>query len=146
MAQPIGTLGNIPTITAGGRIFTDLTTIISLVSQAGTTNGGTFRKPGITSGYAVTSGKTLTVGAMVFYATANVGMKIAQTDNDIGLDASTAFTNPVYLGSSSGLTFPIFATLPLGFAPNFPVAATKYLSFANNSSGTTWALAYGYEA
>ena len=73
MAKPIGTLGTIPTITVGGRVFTDLDNLIVLTAyaQTGTAAGATFREPVASSGYQVPGGQTLrilAVTARVVYA------------------------------------------------------------------------------
>lgn len=65
MARPIGTLGNIPTITVGGRVFTDLTSLKFLAAYI--TTGSTdiyssLRLTGTSTGYAAVN--TLTIYAV----------------------------------------------------------------------------------
>lgn len=64
-------------------------------------NVSTFRKAGTTSGYQTTTGKqfyitqiTITVGDD---SSSNITCSLGYADNDVGIDSSTARTNPVAL-------------------------------------------------
>lgn len=153
MATPIGTLGTIPTLTVGGRVFTDLTTLIILAGYQGSNARTTLRVPGASSGYPVTTGKTLTVHAARFSCSNTPGTQgyitqLVQSDNDLGYDSNTSYTNPKYYTAIANILFNGINNLPppdkyeiagLGFT----VAATKYLSATLTASTTVWA--YGYE-
>ncbi len=154
MAKPIGTLGVIDTLTIGGRVFTDLTTILCLYTKGTSTNRCTFRLYGSQSGagYVVTGGKTLRIYAYYLQSPSAsvVSALIAQTDNDIGLGAATAFSNPIYFGTESSTTadpiqIPAATTQSQAASPLGKVLAGKYLSLDNNGGGTSLVTAYGYE-
>ncbi len=153
MAKPIGTLGTIPTLTVGGRVFTDLDTLITLVAKC-SGNQSTLRKSGAQAGagYPVTALKTLNIYALRIIPTgATAGGFIGQSDSDSGLSASSALTNPIYFGTESSVatsdilqasganTITEMAGNPLG-----KVLAGKYLTIDANSAGLfVWA--FGYE-
>lgn len=149
MAKPIGTLGTIPTITVGGMVFTDLSTLIVLGTLAGSGNRGTFRNTAASSGYSVTSGKTLTIWAIDIVSTqptSDIEVTLAYSDNDVGFASATAFTNPVY---EFGATNQFHGLAPAygsrgSWATKFPVPAAKYPGVLN-SNGQASIYAYGYE-
>lgn len=139
-------------MTVGGRVFTDLTTIISLCGYCSSNRQFTLRKPGVGSGYAVTTGKTLTIHAAKISCTSPAGFygfECVQSDNDIGVDSATAFTNPVYqfgaatpimgLNTSSGASEMEYGQIA------FPVSALKYPGIYTNV-GNIQVYAWGYEA
>lgn len=139
---------NVPTLTIGGRVFTDLTNLIELVGIAGNTNGTTLRKPNATSGYTVTAGKTLTIYAVrvvVSSASAGVEIGLGYADNDVGQNTATSFTNPVSLGGVGNLmtlsTVGIFELAPFFQAPSTKFPYVQGLS----GSGRFLVEAYGYE-
>lgn len=147
MATPIGTLGTIPTLTVAGRVFTDLTTLITLHAIAGGSNYATFRLPNGTSGYQVTTGKTYTVYAAKTYLTAAAGwtsMTIGYGDNDVGQTSAAAPTNLVVVGGST--TIPLVAAASPAEAPTkFNIPALKYPALVNVSA-TGAGVIHGYEA
>ncbi len=158
MAKPIGTLGTIDTLTVGGRVFTDLVNIIVLGGYITTNTNSCLRKSNGAAGYAVTSGKTLTISAVraqsgvTLSATEGVsGFSLAQADVDVGLDSASALTNPVYdRGTASFRTAYLFSAagqnnvVDVG-GISLPVLATKYLA-VNGSSTAMSIMAFGYEA
>jgi hypothetical protein len=150
MATQIGTLGNIPTLTVAGVVYTDLTNLIVLAAYATGTNNGTGRRPGATSGYQVTAGKTLTIRSVLIHSSATTApnTKFAQSDNDVGVDSGTALTSPIYLVSSANIYSAAAAIGSEAAIPMFfPVLATKYWSFTSGTgSSAVTALSYGYEA
>lgn len=158
MAQPIGTLGNVETLTIDGRTFVNLSSLIILQGWTSVNSHSVLRKAGASSGYAVTSGKTLTIDAFKILNGAATGLlalaTLCQCDVDIGMDVATAFTNAVNMTSSS-LSFPFFGatvstTIPSpmsqGFGGiGFSVAATKFVgAIMQTASVMIWA--YGYES
>lgn len=156
MATPIGTLGTVETLTVGGFTFVSPRTsgLLVLYGKVHTNTNTTFRKiaSGVTSGYAVTTGKTLTIYALkgINGATSAQNMELAQSDNDVGLDSATALTNPVYLGGGTGdngsLQFAATSGVITEYPVFFQVAALKYLSGAGTAATDYRWFAYGYEA
>lgn len=158
MATPIGTIGNIPTFTVAGRLFTDLTTLINLathVSSGGNRNG-TFRKmgSGTSSGYQVTAGKTLIVAAAFFVINQTAASEtpaVAQSDNDVGFDSASALTNAVYFGSESTSRFVLCVTPAAAVGSgvsvqlNGKVAAAKYCTVNGGNAADLVIQAWGYE-
>lgn len=159
MATPIGTLGTIPSLTVGGQVFTDLTTLIVLYgSVATTTRYTTLRKPGATSGYQVTTGKTMTIrAAKINYITptGSPTINFLYGDTDVGINSASAPTNPVYLGGDSSSSCGVLggtsgaSSGPATYgesSPFFPVVALKYSAMFLNVTATVNILAYAYEA
>lgn len=74
---------------------TDIITLWGFVTA--TQNVSTLRKVGATSGYQVTSGKTFYICRMKLFMTSNVVVQVplGYADNDVGMDTTTARTNPV---------------------------------------------------
>ncbi len=155
MAKPIGTLGTIETLTIGGYVFTDLSTLITLVAGGGgaTNYVATMRVPNGVAGYAVTGGKTLTIKATLAYqAVVASTMRLFYSDNDAGMGTNNALTNEVAMGGGTGTV--CYATavnsvlgVPQTRNPNFQVLAGKYPGVASGGGGTDsfQAFAYGYE-
>lgn len=159
MATPIGTLGNIPNLVVGGRVFTDLTNLIVLAAYVTTaSNRATFRKINTSAGYAVTAGKTLTIYAAKATAASSLSTTSAVTtatfaysDNDVGLDTATAFTNPVYeIGDVNFHTinaYPAAGNMNINEVGglNFQVLQNKFPGFVNAGAGQLYIYVYGYE-
>ena len=84
--------------TKSGEIVTDLTTdLIQLYGFIATDgNVSHLRPPHSTSGYQVTSGKTLYIARMKVTGTGASGWwKFGYADNDVGLNTNTARTNGI---------------------------------------------------
>lgn len=146
----------IPTLTVGGRVFTDLQNLIILSGHANNTRNGTLRKPNGSAGYQITAGKTYQIHAAKFWSsvlsTVNASVFLAQGDTDLGLDSASAITNPVYPFGQSTTTTGIFTTTNnTGIVVSeqdfrFNVAAGKYVNIANSGGGQLMSLmTYGYE-
>lgn len=93
----------IPTLTLGNRVFTDFQNFTVLRGYcSGTTNVRcTLRKLSGSAGYQVPVGKKFKLKAARIWtehtaASSSLPAVIAYADNDVGQNASTAFTNPVY--------------------------------------------------
>lgn len=156
--KQIGTLGTIDTLTIGGRVFTDLTNLITLYAATNAVSTfATFRKNGsqVAAGYQVTSGKTLFIYAIQIQAEGAGGSEvaIAQTDTDVNLQSAGPLVSPIYFGTESTIATPIIVgesgTGVVGITAGNPLGIAtsgKYLS--TDSLGTTGCivLAYGYEA
>lgn len=149
MPTPIGTLGVVSTLTIAGYVFTDVTSLIRLYGWVNA-NACTPRKVNTTAGYAP-SGVSFRMYAMRASNTGTTGstVRIGYADNDVGVNAGTATTNPVYNigtaqanvignGTTSGGTFEI----DLG---SFSVPTTKY-PFVESTAGAFGFVIYGVEA
>lgn len=86
----------------GGIATDNPSDIVNLWAKVATSGQvSTFRKAGTTSGYATTTGKqfyvshiTITIGDNLG---SNYGVAFGYADNDVGMDTTTARTNPVAL-------------------------------------------------
>lgn len=157
-SKAIGTLGTIDTITVGGRVFTNLTSLIILYGWAdgtGTSNRCTLRTANGSAGYQVTTGKTLTIRAVRFQTTGasnTAGVSpgnLAYADNDVGVATSTAFTNSVnMIGNTSfiqwGRASLYYGSDGDGAAIDFQVPALKYPAYVA-SNQICAIICYGYE-
>lgn len=144
---------SIPTLTIGGRVFTDLSNLIMLVGcSAGANGNSSLRKPGASAGYQVPVGKSfrvLAVRATISLAGAAT-QTICYSDNDVGFATATAFTNVVYPGGSydgGTIVFPQAASnTPIEQSMDFTVPAGKYLGCTNNFSASSIRIqVFGYE-
>lgn len=147
-----------PSLTVGGRVFTDLTNLIVLQCYVSLNNGCTFRKTNASSGYQVTAGKTLTIWAYRLETanTASISNGIPYyADADIGFSSGTAPTSPVYIAGGAAST--IWASTALAaqatstpgmkeVATEFPIPATKYAAWNwSAQNGSLMVTAFGYE-
>ncbi len=142
------------TLTVGGRVFTDLTNLITLIA---TPNSGgrhsTFRKEGSGSstGYTPSGAKKFRVAAVRVISQSSTGtvFQLCQMDTDIGALVATAFSNPIYMGMESSVANDAAATLAAygaitEFNPNFVINNGKYMGI----DGATIEMSvrvYGYE-
>lgn len=135
-----------PTITVGGRVFTNIADLIILATVNSTNLYGTFRISSGSSGYQVTSGKTYTVYAIRLFSTtasAWVSQAVGYGDTDVGLNSGSPPTNNV---QSFGTAIPSVAGTADAEAPmKFAIPAQKYPYIAG-TGGTCTAVIYGYEA
>ncbi len=145
MPTPIGTLGNVPSLTVGGRVFTDLTNLIVLTAAHSAGNLSTLRLPGASSGYQVPAGKTLKIWAIRQYTTSSyvAPTSLGYGDTDVGYNSGSTPTNPIYysVGANAytaGATTGITETSLL-----FSVPTGKYVfgSTSGQQGGTT---VFGY--
>jgi len=143
--KPIGTLGTIPTITIGGRVFVDLDNLIILyyyVPTAG--NFTTGRAAGTSSGYQVSGTlTTLSVTAVPNSPTSALQGIILYGDNDVGLNTS-APTNPKYIDSNFGLKVVIASGTTTNSVPfSFATPNTKYPAMSAANDGGSF-MSYSY--
>jgi hypothetical protein len=115
MANPIGNLGTIPTLTVAGRVFVDVGSSsgagnlkILVGRPAGATNifsGLLLMGSQVATAYQVTNGKSLIVDALELYnETSTSGddqAAVGQADNALGFPTSSTPTNPVYFISET---------------------------------------------
>ena len=84
----------------GGFVTDTPTDIINLyASMINTLQFSTFRKSGTSVGYQVTAGKQFYISSLrISYGDdtgSNIGIALGYADNDLGIDSTTARTNPV---------------------------------------------------
>lgn len=158
MTQLLGTLGNIDELSIGGRIITNVpsptnssTTLITLTGYVDASGEyATLRTPNGTSGYQVTSGKTLTIVAVQVNTevSGSAGVQLGYGSTDIGFASTTLPSAPIYFGGDANNV--ITATPNVGSfyaAPNFQIPSGQYpLMFNGSANGRTSFTAYGYEA
>ncbi len=150
-----GVAGVIPSITVGGRVFTDLLNLKILACNA--TGATTVRctlaiSTTPAAGYAVTAAKTLRIRAIKLRDDTPGSpstVTFYQSDNDVGqTGASTALTN----GVQKSFAFPLLDLTAQGidtgqeWPTNFTVAAAKYLTAQlSGVVKTAYFMAFGYE-
>lgn len=151
---PYGTLGNVETLTVGGRTFVNVPSLIQVTTfTSGGVTYSTARLGNGSSGYAVTGGKTYQIGALkaVFNGSSSGGVLVGYCDNDIGLSSATTPVNPNYFIGYTGTPGPagIVTTVnPNGqYESNFSfnVPAGKYVFVQSESSVVGYVTFFGYE-
>lgn len=153
MAKAIGTLGNVDSITVGGRVFTDLTTLKILVATTAANTNATFRTMNGTSGYTPSGATTFVVHAMKAIGTAagTTWGSLGYGDNDVGINSGTTPTNAVYVGGSSTVTTHATSTIAAGsqvpsemaHPMQFTIPNGKYPAMIGGANQTVYL--YGYE-
>ena len=144
MAGPTGTLGTIETLTIAGRVFTSVSTIKHLY-VFGSNNYTSFRAASASTGYVVTTGKTLQIRAVIVSVdVTSAAFTIGYGDTNV--QGGAAPTTPVYLYT------PSFAhrTGSIGsneyqFLMSLDVPASKIPFFQGNNANTYYASAFGVE-
>lgn len=140
------------TLTVGGRVFTDLTNLITLLGYVGTNQYTTFRQVNSSSGYQVPGGKSFRCAAI----RANVFAAAAATyvygpgygDNDVGLASVAAPTGIVVPGGGSPQTDRLFDCSQLGIqesSVDFLIPTTKYPFAVSNGVVIVTFTLFGYE-
>lgn len=89
----------IPTLTVGGRVFTDVKNLIVLTGTIyGASNGSSgFRRFSGSSGYLPSGSKSFRIMAIrTMVVTTGNPLPIFYCDNDLGMGTNTSPTNPVY--------------------------------------------------
>lgn len=153
----ITTPTNIPTLTVGGRVFTDLKNLITLTAWLGTPNWSILRKVGASAGYTPSGSLAFRAWAIDFRpstatAVANqTGPSLFYADADTGLNNTTALTNRVNLGGDSTIGFGNSAVLAQSIqsAINWLMPNGKYMGVALDNAGSAGTrnivFIYGYE-
>ncbi len=156
--KAIGTIGNIDTLTVGGRTYTDLVNLISVCGQVATDSPAAMtprKSTSGSSGYAVTSGKTFKVSSLKLSkanTSSNDNFSFGYCDNDCGINSGTP-SNPIYFGTNSSTSALVYRNLTstndriieisIG---NFNVPAGKYLFCKTESSSASFFVQFfGYE-
>lgn len=149
----------IPTLTVGGRVFTDLNNLLIVTGYClGTTNVNTsMRKAGGSSGYQVPASKSFRILAAQIEcgqttAGSNILGYVLYADNDVGVNSSSAFTNPIYMGGTQlagvlGTGASLAGVQQYTVNIDFSVPTGKYPAFFNGSTATnnTTVRYFGYE-
>jgi len=150
----IATPGNIPSLEIGGRIFTDLVNLITLIGAGynPSNTNCTLRKLNASAGYVVPTGKQFRILAIKARSDVAVdcSFRIVYTDNDMGFGTNTAGTNIVYSGGttiSSQRQVGVTTSSQREFETNFVVPAGKYPSIivVGGTAASVSADVYGYE-
>ncbi len=141
-----------PTLTIGGRVFTDLTNLKILYCAGATgTPRSACREANGTAGYLPSGSNKFRILAMVISGgTAGVSnTTVSYGDNDVGFLSNTAVTNQVFLAGTSN-SYMVMGQLGgrYGFneiAINFLVLNGKYTIIETGVAGDIRFTVYGYE-
>ena len=143
------------TVTCGGRVFTNMNSLIILHGFINTAGRHTsLRTANGTASRQTTTGKTMTIYAarlLRYSAGAQINAVLSYGDNDVGTDSAAAPTNVVYMMNTSSYK-PLTASAGTAFANvhdgaiavAFQVPSTKYPAFGADTDNTN-IVAYGYE-
>lgn len=152
MPRAIGTLGTIDTLTVAGRTFTDLGNLITLggtiPASPNVFIGLSLTQTASPSNYQVTTGKTLTIGAIRGFSLSTSANPFGQVGyGDTSTSTSGAATPPTgAIYSWSGYAHPGTATGEIfETGLDFDVPAQKY-PFAIAAAGNVQLAVFGYEA
>jgi hypothetical protein len=147
----------IPSLTVGGRVFTDLSSNLivlwATITASAAVKHSSLRKIGTTAGYTVTSGKTLTVQGCRFLvktAAAGISLVFAYGDTDVSMNGAaptneTDSTGNAGFGHLIGIINP--ASTAQVDAPFWDTVPTGKIPEVYNSTGTIDVMVYcfGYE-
>lgn len=142
----------VPSITIGGRVFTDLRNlkVLNGYSYNASANYVSLRLPNASAGYAVTTAKTLRITAGFGYALAASTLgSMCYGDNDVGGSGTTPPTNIVYMSGDAnfGQLLNLSATSDADkfWVLNFTVPAGKIPCLKFNAGGGGRVTFFGYE-
>ncbi len=140
-----------PSLTIGGRTFTDLSNLKILKTYCNGNNLATARAPNGTAGYTPSGSKAFRILAVEYQsiATTSATPTLCYSDNDLGFNSAGAFTNPVYehgassdyIGFTDGDINGINAKQAI--QTNFLVPNGKYVGVVGAAATVCWI--YGYE-
>jgi len=158
--QNVGTVGMVDSLTIGGRTFTDLTNLISLVGNVTSGAFTTLRKLDATSGYTPSGSNKFKVHAIKMFlvnasAASNSSLNLGYGDTDsgvgggapttpkyVGNDATNAHIFPIpWVGTANG---PIQDTFELAYGQPFTIPNTKF-PFVTGNAVQAQVIIYGYE-
>lgn len=156
--MPNGKVGSslVPSLTIGGRVFTDISNLIVLCGGPATAaRFSTLRRPNGSAGYQITAGKTFRIEAIVIFsgtAASIATYNLLYGDTDVGLDSAAAPTTPVYCGGGATVytamvgrgTGGASEQFPQVFHPHFDIPATKYACITVDKAASA-VFVYGYE-
>lgn len=148
----------LPSLNIGGRIFTDLDNLkIKGASAVASFQNSSMQSPEDGGNYQVPADKKFRILAVKFWLQEQTAqdagiLRLLYSDNAVGMESATAFTNAVYWMNNSNAS--IIGTL--AGAPHkdsyecpvfFDVPATKYPSMNSVHASTARVVAnfYGYE-
>lgn len=145
--------GNTPSLTVGGRVFTDLTNLKILKTYNNANAIATARAPNnANAGYTPSGTKAFRVLAFEFQCISNTATAptLHYSDNDVGFNSSTALTNPVYehnagVNDYAGISDldQVGVNVRQVMQTNFLVPNGKYVGVAGAAGCLGWI--YGYE-
>ncbi len=141
----------VPSLTVGGRVFTDLANLITLYAFTTTAlEYSCARKPTAAAGYTPSGAKKFVLHAAVNVTKATVAdtSTVGYADNDLGVSSLAAPTNLVSLAGSGSIQ-PIGGVSQSGEQRQFgglafEVPNTKFLYVVGSAGPCQWVL-YGYE-
>lgn len=133
-------------IQLGERRITNVSSLIILGTYLVANGKATFRQPNGTSGYAVPGGQTLTIIGVQIHAAvgSSAQLGLVYSDNDVGFNSTTAFTNPVYQFGDANFSFfrnpgvtanGLAPGMPQSFATYFQVPTGKYPGINHTGAG-----------
>ena len=143
-------------LTIAGRYFPNTSNLIILnaFSTSSSSPNATARIQKGTSGYQVTSGRTLKIFAVrmsVNAATAGI-MQIKQTDNDVGYNTNTplsgslqAWPSNTSATTANGISVPATIGAYVEVPVYFEIASGKYLTVVQTTNSSAEMYLYGYE-
>lgn len=127
-------------MTIAGKLIADMSSAKFLYAST-SSNNSTPRQGTSSSGY--TSATGFRVYGMLIKATSTTvaDCTVGYADNDVGMGTATAFTNRVFLGASSLVTWDNVANTnqqPTEWPIQFDVPANKYLAVNSGAGGCSW--------
>lgn len=139
---------NIPSLTIGGRVFTDLANLIVLFgySNSAATSRSSLRRVNTSVGYTPSGTKAFQAVAVRIQTlvVATSGLALGYADTDIGLGVNTAHVSPQYLN----VLPPLNGAVGIDFQMPCEILVPNGKYFASDSQGTVWVgniIVYGYE-
>lgn len=147
----------IPSLTIGPRVFTDVKNLITLTGfvNGTTTVNTTMRQLNGSAGYTPSGAKAFRILAIrlqmqLSAVTSGVAGQVLYSDNDVGLNTASAFTNPKYPGNSASSAYvgcQSVLTNTFEAAYDFLVLNGKFPGWTSGSSAylTQQIFFYGYE-
>lgn len=127
-----------PTLTIGGRVFTDLDNLVHLGGVTGADTNATFSKfdTFATAGYSPPANENFVILAVrvINLAGTNISISLGYADNDVGHDSGSAFTNAVFTLSGDTTARSTFAIDGVATEQQITDYATKIVIPANATS------------
>lgn len=144
--------GSVDTLVVAGRTFLDLANLKVLLTRTGAaTSNGTFRELNASAGYQVPNDKKFVVKAIVWGGQEAAGNMptLCYSDNDVGVNSSTAFTNVVNMAAIANNMFadgPTAGSYQNMYIDDFEIPAGKYIGVADgNTTDINLFQIFGYE-
>jgi hypothetical protein len=148
----MGIIGNAPSLTVGGRVFTDLQNLIIIRSHTAiAANYATPRRSGASAGYTPSgANKFRIVAVRLILNNSTSDTYLSYADNDSGVNTATTPTNEVFWGGNQQLA-PLSSSFGVTAEPKFEYEIAHNLLIPNGKYIQTFASCdatfeiYGYE-